>query len=566
MASSTDPVLAAAGNFYPSARAPTFNTFITKTLITCSGIRRTPGYLILTPERQPDTVPALGVSQYTDYRHPSTPSTINPNGFWTPYMLDSFNQLGGDNSILEQTLLYPNGTVTKTLHLEVTFKALLKLEAFPFDKHYMLATRRTRSQMVDRVKINVGAASFTLPPRSETFDIGAPKALVCPRKEVSGDFTTDCRLLCTNATCPGWQPGMAPMYVPPRGNCPPNPTCNATFPFPNCHLTCGETAALCQDVFVFYYPITRKGKYYLQNMLAPIILVTAMAASSYWNELSDYADRMTMMATALLSMMALQAYVSGMLPQTDTITFIHYALYTSYALMGFGLAFIISSSFLLKHDIKAAGRRAEDTRLWMLRGFYAEAMRIRRLIRQGLPHDKPEAFMFFHRMNDLWDKETHRTVHKEVEHVAGNKARGEEVLNSSHLPDQLGEVGTDVAADSAPPVPHKHKEMRHGGIWRCMRAATKAGLASVALDLDGDGRPEHVHPSQIITISHRGVSVSLFIPTMLTVRLMVVEFDNFMRVGHLLVFTVVLAARYFQLAGMDVPEPTCDTLLDSLIP
>jgi len=38
-----------------------------------------------------------------------------------------------------------------------------------------------------------------------------------------------------------------------------------------------------------------------------------------------------------------------------------------------------------------------------------------------------------------------------------------------------------------------------------------------------------------------------------------------MRLGHLLSFAVVLGARYFQIAAIDVPEPTCDTLLNSLV-
>ena len=79
------------------------------------------------------------------------------------------------------------------------------------------------------------------------------------------------------------------MYVPPASGCPPNPSCNATYPYAGCAASCGETAALCQDVFVFYYRVSRKPEYFLQNMLAPIILITIMAAAAYWNELDDYA-------------------------------------------------------------------------------------------------------------------------------------------------------------------------------------------------------------------------------------------------------------------------------------
>ena len=53
---------------------------------------------------------------------------------------------------------------------------------------------------------------------------------------------------------------------------------------------------------------------YSQNELAPIILITVLSASAYWNDGDAYGDRLGIMATSLLSMMALQAYVSSNLP------------------------------------------------------------------------------------------------------------------------------------------------------------------------------------------------------------------------------------------------------------
>jgi hypothetical protein len=293
-------------------------------------------------------------------------------------------------------------------------------------------------------------------------------------------------------------------------------------------------------VFIFYYPISRKSAYYLQNMLAPIILVTTMAAASYWNELSDYPDRIGMMATAMLSMMALQAYVSSMLPQTDTITFIHYALYTSYAQMGFGLAFIIMVSFLLKHDIKAAGKGAESVQLWMMREFYTEALRVKRLIR-ALPQEKPtEPFKYFTRLTDLWDKQG---LAPDAADDAAWGATQDRLVAGGKVNDVAIEASTVAATEvtsfdikeaewtiGQKPEAHKHglsdktRGIRRG--MRVVRTLVKASLDAVNLDLDGDGRPEHVHPSQVLIVSVGTVTLPIFIPTMIYARRMLVEFDR----------------------------------------
>jgi hypothetical protein len=597
MANQSDPVLRVVGQSRPPALAKSFKDFWPKTSITCSGIRRTPGYLILTGNRQADLAPPLGSGMYGDYRHPHLPSILNPEAFWTPFMLDSMNQVGDDDQIMDQWLLYPNGTVIHQYHLAIEFKTVLPLTAFPFDQHYMIGTRRTRSQFVDRVKINVARAGFSIPPKSVAWNIGDAKAMICPRKEIGGADASDCRPLCTNTTCPGWQPNMPPMYVPPKGNCVASPTCNSSYPYPGCSSTCGETAALCQDVFVFYYPIERKANYYLQNMLAPIsalpplastccltlapsVLITIMAATAYWNELDDYADRVGLMATALLSMMALQAYVSGALPETDTVTLIHYTLYTSYAEMGFGLFFIICASFCLKHDVLAAKRDCESAKLWMMRAYYAEAISARRLIRSRDPQRPTEPFTYFPTINLLWTTEATPAVDKAGDVAAPSEPAlteqsvdaGADATRGAMLSDlTYPAVATDGQALDAAPAEHvaaavAPEKKRVKGAISVVAASVgrhligKGGLINI--DLDGDGKPEHIHPDSVVYLQREdGTIIPVFIPSHCRLRLFVVEFDSFMRIGHMLIFAAVLAVRYFTIMNMTVTPPSCDNLI-----
>ena len=77
---------------------------------------------------------------------------------------------------------------------------------------------------------------------------------------------------------------------------------------------------------------------------------------------------MTVLATSLLSLMALQGFVSVALPPTETITYIHYALYTAYALMGWGIGLVITVSFFLSADLDAAKKIRPDAEAPPLEG------------------------------------------------------------------------------------------------------------------------------------------------------------------------------------------------------
>ena len=80
----------------------------------------------------------------------------------------------------------------------------------------------------------------------------------------------------------------------------------------NCGLQPGGSPACTAATLATFFRIAREPAQYItihpiQNELAPIILITVLSASAYWNDADSYADRLGIMATSLLSMMALQA-------------------------------------------------------------------------------------------------------------------------------------------------------------------------------------------------------------------------------------------------------------------
>ena len=136
-----------------------------------------------------------------------------------------------------------------------------RLAQYPFDSHWVVATRRSRNQPTDRLTVSSLGASFSFPPFNFEWAIDSLGSIVC-------DLST------TNLTNCGLQPVGSP-------------ACTATL--------------------ATFFRIAREPQYIIQNELAPVILITVLSASAYWNDADSYADRLGIMATSLLSMMALQA-------------------------------------------------------------------------------------------------------------------------------------------------------------------------------------------------------------------------------------------------------------------
>ena len=229
------------------------------------------------------------------------------------------------------------------------------------------------------------------------------------------------------------------------------------------------------------------------------------------------------MATSLLSLMALSGYVSAMLPPTEVVTYVHFSLYTSYALMGWGIGVVILVSFVLSADLDHAkkvhppdaamatrasrhgaslhGRlmqrvrrvAAQDvevrTKSWVMRLYYHDALIFSRLkAGKGTPADCAAALVYF-QAADLQEQQLRATRTETALAISGA------------LPAE--EDGVEAARQS-----------------QCDQAARQ---------------------------SHCDAEESSYCPSFIYLRIAVIEIDCAMRVLHLLIYGIVLLARYVQI-------------------
>jgi hypothetical protein len=189
-----------------------------------------------------------------------SPAAVDPATMWDPELVDSLNQISDEALIAQQYFLMPNGDLKEVTHFVADYSISMRLEAYPFDAPYFIATRRSSGLHDDAIKLELGATGFAVPQQMEGWSVTDSGGMVC--SVVAG--------------------GVHP---------------------------CGSDAPEeCQDVAVLYFQVTRDSAYFMQNQLAPIVLVTILSAAAYFNDVDAYDARATIMATSLLSQMALQAY------------------------------------------------------------------------------------------------------------------------------------------------------------------------------------------------------------------------------------------------------------------
>ncbi len=433
------------------------------------------------------------------------PSTLDPASLWVPQFVDSINQVSDEEVISEFFHLFANGNVEHTQHFVADFAINMRLQDFPYDSTYFVATRRAVNFHADAIAVNALRGGFATPQQLEGWHVDDSGVLVCSMRTADGDDTRQCG------------PGE-------------------------------ELSPDCQQLLVVFFRATRNSNYFMQNEMAPIVLVTLLSAAAYYNDLDAYEQRSGIMATALLSQMALQAYVSSSLPQTVEITLIHMALYTSYALMGFGIGFIVLVSYGLAIDIAAArrvdthavlaagapaarrhGKRSmfhararqaggEDTgvRHWQLRQYYREALQFAAILagrRRSSSTDEDEVDLLY------FPEAAHYALHG-LPHAEPPSARRKMVT---------GDMGGF-------PPPKQHDDDGHA-------AAEHGGGHS------GDDGAQHAPPPP-------------YCPHHIWLRRALMEVDLFMRVGHLGIFALVMGSRYFEILRAPRNAVRCDNLMD----
>ena len=469
--------------------------------------RRPPDSLSLVLNGPVSTTPATG-----------PPATVDAATLWTPELTDSLNMAGPENVVSSYMYLTPAGDVRMQMHTVADYGISNRLDLFPFDQPIFVITRRSGGLSSDAIRFQVADAGFASPQNLEGWTVADYGSLVCNMHD--DDSASD-----------------AQPCDPSAGN-----------------------STWCEDVVVLWFRLNRESDYYVSNFLGPISLVTIMAAAAYFNDLDQYELRATIMATALLSQMALQAYVSGSLPETTSVTYLHYALYTSYALMGFGVFYIVAVSHGLANDFAAARRlnaspgdaaakNASCRRLgggsslmsrlrimatghegvqhWRMRLFYAEATIFRRMLDGKQPAGTPVAELLYFPTAAAYVRRSHDNA---------TASRISTPFVAPHADFKARKDGVDDEAGDA--------EQQAAAAAEALGAegADFYGEATAMEQVDRDTRP--------------------YCPRFIWLRRALVEFDLFMRVGHLLVYCLVLAARYFEITAMPGETVTCYNLVD----
>ncbi len=416
------------------------------------------------------------------------PTSLDPYSMWDPEVTDSVNQVSDQTVITETWHVAADGSVEHKQHFLADFRLSMRLESFPFDKPYFIATRRATYYMGSDIALRATTTdSFVAPQQIEGWELSNSGTLVC---SVLDEHGGDVR------PCPAGQ----------------------------------ERSGACQDMIVLYFQATRDSAYYTQNELAPIVLVTIMAAAAYFNDLDAYETRGSIMATALLSQMALQAYVSSTLPQTVSVTFIHMALYTSYALMGFGMVFIVVCSYGMGPDIQAARKGHEA----------AMVTSVGRHLRQ---HRRKT----WRRMRAL---------------VAGGDDQG---CKHWQALEYFAECATMRAIMDGEEV--EDTELVHfpnAELYAPRRAAAAAvnsaarGARKMVSDLDGEPAPAVDGDEE----DSDAPPPPPHIPGWLRLKEAVVKLDYAMRTLHLGVFALVMACSYFTILRRPEEHVSCDNLQD----
>jgi hypothetical protein len=500
------------------------------------------------------------------------PTVTDPASFWTPEFEDSVNQLSDEQIISESWRLTGDGDLEHRQHFIVQYSLSMNLDRFPFDEPNFMATRRAINLGSDSIKVLLGTIGFAAPQAVEGWSLSNPGALVCNVHQADGDDTRLC------------DPAVE-----------------------------GLNSPACQDMVVLYFQASRNSGYWIQNMLAPIILVTILAATSYYNDLDAYEMRSGTMATSLLSQMALQAYVSSTLPQTVTITFIHCALYTSYALMGFGMGYIVIVSYGLDVDINAArrnqvanqvgktagdhGHHATDAsdahfevakkrttrrmrRTWhrrrmasstgedlgckhaLLLAYYEEAATFRDLVSGKIEPDASHCGMiYFPRADEYARVARHRRASLTLDISAADVdvTPPEAVVTPSQRRSFRSSFSMDHEVEAKQPAANVHarsSEHRHSRRISATRLSSvdpKEDMFTVfAASADEEDGPAGVEP----------LPPPPLVPKMIPLRVALVQWDWCMRIAHLGVFCMVIGVRYFVIISMEAPTPTCNTLLN----
>jgi len=132
------------------------------------------------------------------------------------------------------------------------------------------------------------------------------------------------------------------------------------------------------------------------NMLLPMAIIMIMSSGAFFFEMNGLERRITVLMTAMLTMMAFNVYLGDMLPRVAYMTFLHEVSYSVYSCQVFALLFVLINHSLLHKLYLAADEDGNgevthtELRTYCYNQIKAERMQAS-LLKQGLHHstDKP---------------------------------------------------------------------------------------------------------------------------------------------------------------------------------
>lgn len=116
--------------------------------------------------------------------------------------------------------------------------------------------------------------------------------------------------------------------------------------------------------FRFEVPAKRRPEYYLWKVLVPLILIVAMSWSVFWINPAQFGPQIGMSATSMLTLIAFQFAMAGILPRLSYFTALDAFITASTGLVFLALVEALMTSYLVSVDRKELALRFDGVCRW----------------------------------------------------------------------------------------------------------------------------------------------------------------------------------------------------------
>jgi hypothetical protein len=116
--------------------------------------------------------------------------------------------------------------------------------------------------------------------------------------------------------------------------------------------------------FYFEIPAQRRYEYYVWKVLAPLMLIVAMSWSVFWINPAQFGPQIGMSATSMLTLIAFQFAMAGILPRVSYFTLLDAFIMASTVLVFLALMESLTTSYLVSVGRKELSLRIDRTCRW----------------------------------------------------------------------------------------------------------------------------------------------------------------------------------------------------------